>query len=69
MLGGGFLIALGGCAIFLANLNINGGGNDTPSAIGAVIFVVGDLMFIVGLIVAIMVGIQRGRERERRKAG
>ena len=45
---GGIVLAFGGCALFLANLNINGGSSqsDTLSAMGAIIFIGGVLAFI-----------------------
>ena len=53
---GGPVLAVGGCALFAAYLNISGGGsgsNDTISAIGAIIFIVGVLAFLVGLVWAL----------------
>jgi protein-S-isoprenylcysteine O-methyltransferase Ste14 len=52
---GGPVLAVGGCALFAAYLNINGGSssNDTISAVGAIIFVVGVLSFLVGIIWAL----------------
>jgi hypothetical protein len=52
---GGPVLAVGGCALFAAYLNINGGSssNDTISAVGAIIFVVGVLAFLVGIVWAI----------------
>ena len=49
---GGPLLAAGGCALFLAYLNINGGSStrDSISAMGAVIFVAGALAFVVGIL-------------------
>ena len=49
---GGPVLAVGGCALFAAYLNINGGSssNDSISAVGAIIFVVGVLAFLVGII-------------------
>ena len=49
---GGPVLAVGGCALFLAYLNLNGGspGNDTVSAAGGIIFVVGCLAFLVGIV-------------------
>ena len=47
---GGLVLAGGGCALFLANLNINGGASnrDNLSAAGAIGFILGALAFIVG---------------------
>ena len=49
---GGPLLAVGGCALFLAYLNINGGSStrDTISAVGAIIFICGCLAFVVGIL-------------------
>lgn len=44
---GGFVLAFGGCALFLGNLNMNGGSNDL-STVGAVLFIGGVLAFIIG---------------------
>ena len=59
---GGFVLAFGGCALFLANLNINGSGSspkDTLSAIGALVFIAGVLSFVVGIVWAIARAIDR----------
>jgi len=61
---GGVVLAFGGCALFLANLNINGGGSsgrDVLSGVGAVTFVIGVLAFIVGL----LWGLARWIDRKR----
>jgi hypothetical protein len=52
---GGPALAVGGCALFLAYLNINGGSStrDTISAAGAIIFIGGCLTFLVGLLWAL----------------
>jgi hypothetical protein len=52
---GGPVLAVGGCALFAAYLNINGGSssNDAISAVGAIIFVVGVLAFLVGIVWAL----------------
>ena len=49
---GGPVLAVGGCALFAAYLNINGGSssNDSISAVGAIIFIVGVLAFLVGIV-------------------
>ena len=60
---GGPVLAIGGCALFLANLNIGDGGghggSDNLSALGAIIFAAGCLAFLVGIIWAIARGIDR----------
>jgi hypothetical protein len=52
---GGPVLAVGGCALFAAYLNINGGpsSNDMISAVGAIIFVIGVLAFLVGIVWAL----------------
>jgi protein-S-isoprenylcysteine O-methyltransferase Ste14 len=52
---GGPVLAVGGCALFAAYLNINGGpsSNDAISAVGAIIFVIGVLAFLVGIVWAL----------------
>ena len=48
LLAGGFVLAFGGCALFLGNLNMN---SDAPLAnLGAIIFIVGVLTFVAGVI-------------------
>lgn len=50
---GGAVLAIGGCGLFLFNLDINGGGSsqrETLAAIGAIVFFVGVLAFVVGCI-------------------
>ena len=58
---GGLVLAGGGCALFLANLNIGGGssGNDNLSALGAIVFVGGVIAFIVGVLWALARWIDR----------
>ena len=59
---GGLVLAGGGCALFLANLNINGGGGserDTLSAAGAIIFIGGVIAIIVGILWALARWIDR----------
>ena len=58
---GGPVLAVGGCALFLANLNIEGHGNgsDNLSAVGAIIFGAGCLAFVVGIIWALARWIDR----------
>jgi len=53
---GGPVLAVGGCALFLSFLNLNGGSSerDTLSAIGAIIFGAGCLTFIVGIVWALV---------------
>ena len=52
---GGPVLAVGGCALFLAYLNLNGGSStrDTLSAAGAIIFIVGCLIFVAGILWAL----------------
>ena len=45
---GGLLLAFGGCALFLGNLNMNG--ESELANVGAVLFIGGVLAFIVGAV-------------------
>jgi hypothetical protein len=49
---GGPVLAVGGCALFLANLNFEGsrGGSDSLSAFGALLFAAGCLAFVAGIV-------------------
>lgn len=53
---GGPVLAAGGCALFLANLQLEGnqGTSQTLSAVGALGFVVGVVAFVVGCIWALV---------------
>jgi len=52
---GGPALAVGGCALFLTNLSFEGsrGGSDGLSAVGGLLFGVGCLSFLVGVVWAI----------------
>jgi len=54
---GGIVLAVGGCALFAAYLNIGGGGssssNEALSAAGAIIFCGGVILFIIGILWAV----------------
>jgi uncharacterized iron-regulated membrane protein len=67
---GGPLLAFGGCALFLANLNLEGsrGGSDALSAVGAIVFAAGCLAFVVGIIWAIARAIDRRFDRAKAAA-
>jgi hypothetical protein len=67
LLVGGPILAVGGCALFLSFLNIEGGSSprDTVSAIGAITFVVGCVAFLVGIVWAFA----RWADRRFNKAG
>ena len=58
---GGPVLAVGGCALFLAYLNINGGSStrDSISAVGAILFIAGCLTFVAGLLWALARWIDR----------
>ena len=59
---GGPVLAVGGCALFLANLNFgsgSAGARDAMSALGAIVFCAGCLAFIVGIIWALARWIDR----------
>jgi hypothetical protein len=66
---GGFVLATGGCALFLTNLNFGGGGGsserDTLSAIGAILFIAGTLGFAIGVIWAIARWIDRRFDKSK----
>jgi hypothetical protein len=50
---GGFVLAIGGCGLFLFNLDIGGASTsqrETLAAIGAIVFFAGVLAFVVGCI-------------------
>jgi hypothetical protein len=52
---GGPILAVGGCALFLSFLSIQGGSssNDSLSAVGAITFIVGCVAFVVGILWAL----------------
>jgi hypothetical protein len=52
---GGPILAAGGCALFLSDFRLEGGGggNDNLSALGAIIFIAGCIAFLVGVVWAI----------------
>jgi hypothetical protein len=50
---GGPLLAIGGCALFLANLNFNSGSGNALSTVGAIGFIGGVLAFVVGVLWAL----------------
>jgi hypothetical protein len=66
---GGFVLAVGGCALFLANLNFGSGSNgsrDTLSAAGAILFVGGVLGFVGGILWAVARWIDRRFDRTKK---
>ena len=64
---GGPVLAVGGCALFAAFLNINGGSStrDSISALGAIIFLIGCVAFLTGILWAFA----RWADRRFKKAG
>ena len=59
---GGPVLAIGGCALFLANLNLGSGSaaaRDDLSALGAIVFCAGCLAFIIGIVWALVRAIDR----------
>lgn len=58
---GGLGLAVGGCALFLGFLNLNGGSStrDTISGTGAVMFLGGCLAFILGVLWAFVGWVDR----------
>ncbi len=67
LLVGGPILAVGGCALFLSFLNLEGSssGRDSLSAFGAITFIVGCLAFLLGLVWAFA----RWADRRFKKAG
>jgi hypothetical protein len=68
MIFGGIVLAFGGCAMFLANVNFSGGTNSTKetlSAIGAIGFVAGVLGFFGGVTWAIARWIDRRFDKSK----
>ena len=69
---GGLVLAVGGCALFLANLNVNGGGGRGAdmSAAGAIIFIAGCLALLVGLLWGLVRFVDRlfNKREEQKKA-
>ena len=68
MIFGGIVLAFGGCALFLANLNYSGSQTsvkETLSAIGAIGFVAGVLGFVGGVIWAIARWIDRRFDKNK----
>ena len=66
---GGPVLAAGGCALFLAYLNISGGSSsrDSISAVGAILFVAGCLAFLAGIIWALSRWIDRRFAKARKQ--
>ncbi len=64
---GGPILAVGGCALFLAFLSLEGGSSSSNSlsAVGAITFVVGCLAFLFGIVWALA----RWADRRSKKAG
>lgn len=57
---GGPVLAVGGCALFLAYLNFGAGSSpNVLSALGAIIFVAGSLAFLTGIVWAAARGTRR----------
>ena len=50
---GGPALAVGGCALFLANVNFNSGNMDALSGLGALGFIAGVLSFVAGVLWAL----------------
>ena len=60
MILGGVVLAVGGCALFLANANFSTGGADNPlSVLGGLGFAAGVIAFIGGIIWALVRWIDR----------
>ncbi len=65
LLVGGPLIAVGGCALFLGNLNFNSGNAGGLGVLGAIGFVVGCGMVLVGFMIAIAMAAQAILNRQK----
>jgi hypothetical protein len=65
---GGPALAIGGCMLFLANVNFNSGNADNPlSFVGGAGFVVGVIAFIGGVLWALARWIDRRFDRSKAK--
>jgi hypothetical protein len=62
---GGPVLAIGGCVMFLANLNFNSGSGGALSTIGGIGFVAGVLAFIVGVLWALVNWIDRRNAKRK----
>ena len=59
MILGGIVLAVGGCALFLSDMNFNSGGAGALGTLGAIGFIGGVLSFIGGIIWALIRFINR----------
>ena len=64
---GGPVLAIGGCALFLANLNFNSGSMGALSTLGGIGFVGGCLGFVVGLVWALVRFIDRRYDKAKKQ--
>ena len=62
---GGPVLAVGGCALFLSNMNFNSGSTGALGTVGGAGFFAGILAFIVGVIWAIVRFINRRFDRAK----
>jgi hypothetical protein len=60
---GGIVLAVGGCALFLSDMNLNSGGAGALGTLGAIGFIAGVLSFVGGLLWAIVRFINRRFEK------
>ena len=58
LLGGGAVLAFGGCALFLSTMNFNSGPGGV-SIFFAICFVAGLNMFVVGCLMALAIGLSK----------
>jgi hypothetical protein len=67
---GGPVLAVGGCALFLAYLNLGSGrsSGDALSMAGAIIFIAGCLTFVVGILWALARWVDRRFAKAKRRA-
>ena len=65
MIVGGIVLAVGGCALFLSDMNFNSGGAGAVGTLGAIGFFAGVLSFIGGIIWALIRFINRRFDKTR----
>lgn len=64
---GGPILAAGGCALFLSDFRLQGGGSNDVSALGAIIFIAGCVAFLAGIVWAIARWLLRLSDKAQQK--